>query len=232
MASSIRNIKSYDEPGTNIKEFFSGSQNRYGSSEGLVEAILEIGISKNNKIIAPVFSSKRYQQRFCPSGEDDVVELILPQMHLINTKKLDWNQVIEIKKDKDANIKIQRMRTFIFNKYQNVPVSFIRDDIARQFDEYEQACQKHGLELLHSSLSLLVDSKSLLTVIGLSTVALSLGIPLVSLTPVLLSEALRETVKLIINAQEKKMDLKLYKRQHPLQFIFEIMSQQKQNGGK
>ncbi|SDF83130.1 hypothetical protein [Sporomusa acidovorans] len=192
------------------------------SNANIVSLLLRHGNIAKNRLLVPSYDSKEQEDDFVISGDDQVAQVILANLDLIDTNKLDWQQIIEAKKDEDFHRKLRAVMLFIYKNYLGQSASFIKDDIMQQLEEYHQICKKHGFKLVTSSLSIVLNSKSLLWTICAETIALLSGLPLQMLTPVLLAEAALEVGKVAINYVEHKRDITDYKRSHPLSYILQF----------
>ena len=112
--------------------------------------------------------------------------LILSGLNLIDTSKIKWEHILEIKRDKESISKLRRLRTFIYQNYKGKSNAFIQDDLLNRIEVYETTTKQLGLETKDSALKVVFSSGSLIataatavmTAIAGSSVAipLSLGI--------------------------------------------------------
>ncbi|QVM99620.1 hypothetical protein JYG38_15310 [Pseudomonas rhodesiae] len=149
-------------------------------------------------------------------GQSDP-SLMLSNLKLIDAKMADWRQILEIRKDDLSRRKLARMRLFLNENFQGKSASFIEDDLLRRVDDYELATKKFGFTTLTSSLSMLLDAKSLQTSIGTGAVAGLFG----GLEIGLLSAAVIELGKVAINIAEKRHNMKHWQAGHEMAYIFE-----------
>lgn len=217
---SVRYSKDYLE--NVFANVVKSSQEAWADSKFVTSLVLRNGMVDKGHFLIPTFDDDTREQSFARLGNDEVVQLTLSNLDLIDTSKLEWPQILELKSDSDSDKKLRNLLLFLYKNYSNKSVDFIRDDLLRQIDEYQQVCKKHGFKLVTSTLSTLLSSKSLLATTGLSTLALLSGLPLQALTPVAISAAGLEIGKIAINYVEKKRDLIDYKETHPLSYILQL----------
>jgi hypothetical protein len=163
--------------------------------------------------------------RFCvalpaesgPIGKFQDPSLTLQQLQLIDAGKAEWKQIIEIRKDEASHRKLARLRLFLHEKYDGRSFSFVEDDISRRIEDYEQVCKKFGLQTTLSSLSLLLDAKSLQASLGSGLVAALFGGPAAALS----AAAAVEIGKVAVHVAEKRHEMKSWQAGHELAYIFE-----------
>lgn len=94
-----------------------------------------------------------------PIGEDPVVRVA--GLGLIDVNRATWEQIVEVRRDPKSRIQLQRLRSFLTEKYSNKSLAFIEDDLAQRISEYDRVRRKHGFELVTGSISALLDSSNL-----------------------------------------------------------------------
>ncbi|MHC4519155.1 MAG: hypothetical protein ACYTAS_11230 [Planctomycetota bacterium] len=138
----------------------------------------------------PLFHSVSEFEGSLSQGEEEAIEIKLVRAPLIDTSGVEWDQVIDIRRDGDFTRKLRRFRLFINDNYQGKEPSYIRDSLLQKMEDYEDACRKHGLKLTVSTLSKVLNSRSLLGSLGLSATAILLGNPAVATAGVLSGAAI------------------------------------------
>jgi hypothetical protein len=103
-------------------------------------------------------------------------------LKLIDGENADLEQIVEIRKDANARIKLKRLRTFLLEKYKDKPVQFIEDDISIRIDDYENVARKHGFELVTSSLGAIIEAKNIHAALGAGLAGALLGGPISGIT--------------------------------------------------
>jgi len=86
---------------------------------------------------------------------------ILTNLKLIDTSELSWHHLLEIKRDKESLSKLRRLRTFIYQNYENQPLSFIEDDLLNRIESYETSAKHLGLRTTDSAFKIAFNSGSL-----------------------------------------------------------------------
>lgn len=95
-----------------------------------------------------------------PDAEGSYASLVLTGVPLVDTARMTWEQVLELRQDTDARAALRNLRLFFFTNYQGKPAAFIADDLARRIDEYKTIRKRMGFETITSSISALIDAKS------------------------------------------------------------------------
>jgi hypothetical protein len=153
---------------------------------------------------------------FSGNGEVSDPAITLSNLNLIDASQADWEQIIEIRKDVQSSKQLTRLKLFIHENFNNKPLTYIEDDLSRRIDNYEQACKKFGFKTITSSLSMLLDAKSLQSAVGTGLVAGLFGGPIVGS----LTAASIELGKVAINIAEKRHEMKSWQDGHELAYLF------------
>ncbi len=198
------------------------SQDMWSNCKRVATIVQQYAQVDEGHFLVPAFDDITREHDFSKPGNDEIVSVTLSNLDLIDTNRLEWEQILELKKDDESNKKLRNLLLFFFQNYRDCPVSFIRDDLNRQIEEYHQACSKHGFQFVTSSLSTVLSSKSLLATIALGIFALLSGLPIQAIAPIGLTELALEIGKIAINYAERKRELIDYKEAHPLSYILQF----------
>lgn len=147
--------------------------------------------------------------------------LILTSLKLVDTSQIKWRDILEIKKDKESISKLRRLRTFIYQNYQDKPSAFIQDDLLNRIEVYETTAKQLGFKTIDSTFKIIFNSGSLIattaaTIItalsGASvTIPLSLGVG---------SAFMLGNVGLELRSY--KRDLYKFKQENPVTYLTDI----------
>lgn len=85
--------------------------------------------------------------------------LTISNLKLIDATNSNWEQLLEFRKDKDAKIKLRKLRLFAYENYSGKSKNFIEDDIQSKIYDYELTAKKFGLNLIQAALSNVMNSK-------------------------------------------------------------------------
>ena len=103
--------------------------------------------------------------------------LSLVGLNLIDTTHASWEQIMEIRADRESRTRLHRLRAFVDMTYTNKAVSFIEDDITQRLDQYDRARRKHGFDVVTSTLTSVIDAKNLHAAAALGLAAAIFGGP-------------------------------------------------------
>ncbi|APW40215.1 hypothetical protein RD110_25940 [Rhodoferax koreense] len=67
---------------------------------------------------------------------DAEVSLVLSNLDLIDTSRLSWAQIIELRRDQASRTELQRLRGLVYEKYTNFDPAFIRDKLQQDIEAY------------------------------------------------------------------------------------------------
>lgn len=194
---------------------FSGEMNEKGMTFRELVYSFPPWIGKRPDVLLPSGCFDNYE-----AGEGDVT-LSITNIPLVDTKKGQWDQILEFRKDRDSRKKLRNLRLFLHTNYQGKTLAFIEDDLNKRLDEYYNACKDWGFETLTSSISALTDSKNLVELLEGSTCATLFGGPLVGLA----TGASIELAKIVIMLAKKRHAFHKLKRDHDLAYLIEAKQQ-------
>ncbi|WP_020589287.1 hypothetical protein [Desulfobacter curvatus] len=95
-------------------------------------------------------------------GDRDIIIASLNELQIVDENSLEWEQVIEFRKDKDARKKYRGFVHWLDKEMVGKPTPFIIDEIDERLEKYEWAIKKHGIKTVLGGLYSAVDLKSLL----------------------------------------------------------------------
>ena len=157
---------------------------------------------------------------FCISSNEAIdrdVSLSLANINLIDTSKVKWEKIIEYRKDKESMKKIRNLRLFLHTNYQGKSLAFIEDDLGKRLDVYNDTCKDWGFETLASTISVVMDSKNLISLLAGSACAELFGGPVAALV----TGAGIEIGQVSLNIAKRKHAFNKLKRDHDLAYIIE-----------
>lgn len=109
--------------------------------------------------VTPVFdTAARVENEFKP-GHAESFLAVVDGIEIVDEQKLKWAQVIELRSDSEAKLKLRKMRNWLDSNFVGKPISFVSDSVAIKLDDYEWTLKKHGIETAQGALSDLLDSK-------------------------------------------------------------------------
>lgn len=169
----------------------------------------------------PLFTSPEAYRRFLEPGQSPSVEFTFIGIPLIDTSNLSWDQIIDIRADTEFTTKLRRFRVFLNENYENESQEFVMDDLLKKLYEYEQACKKHNIDLIISSLSKILDSKSLLAALGITAAGILTGNPALTDLGIISGTAI-EIGKLSLNIAQKKLSFENTLGASEISYLFDL----------
>lgn len=148
--------------------------------------------------------------------EQAYVTVTLSGLPLIDPGHASWEQIMEIRRDPESVEKLRRLRLFVFENYTGKPRAFIEDDLFRRVDDYERVRKSLGIEAVTSTISVLLDSKTLQASAAAGLIACLFGGPP---NLILGAASLVELGKLGIEAARKRQSIRDFEQGHELGYI-------------
>jgi len=81
---------------------------------------------------------------------------LLTQLRLIDSSTLSWEQIIEIRADKENARKLRRLRLFLCDEYKDQDTERVRDDLMQRLEDYEDTARRLGVDMVDGSLAMLL----------------------------------------------------------------------------
>ncbi len=148
----------------------------------------------------------------------DDITLSLTNLDLIDFRNASWEQVLELRKDRESQAKLRNLRVFLHKEYIGKDIAYIEDHLQKTIDDYANAVRDHGFTTLTSTLSTLLSSKSLLATIGTTAAAILFGTPLQAAVTGTISSSY-ELGKVVVEVAKHRHAFNKLKRDHPVAFI-------------
>ncbi len=175
----------------------------------------------NNSNYVPLLGRRPLTPKYIPDGDDATVSWILSNIKLANTRNATWDQIMEVRNDAQSMLKLRRLRLLLSDNYVGKSKAYVKDSIECKIADYETACKKHGLEMMHTTLEALLDPKSLLGIGAITATSAITGEgSFVGVTAGVVAafHAGRTSVSIV----KKHHDLKDWKSNHGLAYLIDL----------
>lgn len=140
---------------SNRTQIYKYSTNRNHRIYEVIELYRQLGIN----IVPIYFSPTEYEQHFLPRNES--TSLLSPTISICINKipemvedKLTWEQVLDIRKDKESLVKIRRFNNWVELELTNKSESEIIAIFEKKLDDYSWALKKHGVKTSIGAISM------------------------------------------------------------------------------
>ena len=149
-------------------------------------------------------------------GSGDLA-LILSGAPILDVSAASWDQIVHLRRDKESQTKLQRLRAFLIEKYAGKPISFVEDDLAQRIDAHDRAARKHGFTTCAGVFTTLLDARNLQAAAALG---LSAGY-LAGLGAGVAATALLEVSNVALEIARRAHALRDWKEGHELAYLIE-----------
>jgi len=161
---------------------------------------------RENRIVAvPFFRNAEAFSGYWLDGSENHVELDITNIPIIDTSKLTWEHIIELRQDRAFQEKLRRFRLIFASEYGGKDPSFVTDSLYQRISDYETSCKQHGVGLVVGTLKQMVSSKSSLSAAGLVILGALAKDPAINSWSVVAGAAL-EFAGLTLYAIEKRIE--------------------------
>lgn len=155
--------------------------------------------------------------------EESDPSLILSGIKLVDTSKLSWKHILELRKDEDTVKKMRKIRTFIFQNYQGKPIEFIKDDLQNRIDNYNEAAKKWGLETKDSVLKIIFSSSEAVALTAATIASIFLGLPMA--IPIATAVGSSFSIgKIGLEIRKQRRDLYQFRNDSPITYLIDLQS--------
>lgn len=138
----------------------------------MIEILHESHVEKRYKdaiyITGEQSSGSEFEERLSPS-------LILTSMKLVDVDRLQWDQIVALRKDQQAISALNDLKNLIISDYSDKPFSFIEDQLAKRIERHEAVIRKWGMNTLETSLELMLSHKNTAALAGFASTVF--GVP-------------------------------------------------------
>ena len=121
--------------------------------------------------VVPVYLTLSQFSSVFPTGHFPICQALIQNIPDVVEDELEWDQIIEFRKDKDNLWRYRAMRLWLTDAMQAKSPAHARDLIADKLYRYEEALAKHGMKTVIGGFSTILDSKALATVTGAASLA-------------------------------------------------------------
>ncbi len=177
-------------------------------------------LAENKDIrVCAAFQEPFMYSTYYGSGESSVIQIAIDGLRLPDTKELTWEQVLEIRKDKNFHKRLRDLRLYIDRQFEGKNRSYILDRLEQDLESYEHDARKHGLKLAAACTKKVLSAETALSAAGAATVAMIAGQPA---TIAALAGVVIPLASLTIEVSEIATTLRSKIRNPELAFLAEI----------
>jgi len=108
--------------------------------------------------VVPVYSSTAQRDREYHAGERSAVVAIIENVPVISEADLQWEQVLEIRRDIIMLQKLRKFTHWLDKDMIGKPLSYIEDEVAVRLDDFRDASRAHGIKTTLGVLQLTLET--------------------------------------------------------------------------
>lgn len=150
----------------------------------------------------------------------------LTNLELVDTSKLSWEQLFELRQDSDAMKKLRNLKLFMTTEYEGREnnIDFVRDDLARRIDEYRGVTESWSLDTERQTLSMLLSNVGL-PALAANSLARLFNIPPVEVVGLAgLIGTATGIGSTMIYRNTRRREFKTYSARNPVSFLVEAQA--------
>jgi hypothetical protein len=124
--------------------------------------LLAEGIGTEYRIpVVTVYASPTQRDREYQPGDRAAVVAVLENVPVVNESELEWEQVIELRHDKEMLAKFRKFVHWLDKEMVSKSLAFIEDEIAIRLNDFHEVTRVHGLATTIGLLHVTLDSAAL-----------------------------------------------------------------------
>jgi hypothetical protein len=151
-------------------------------------------------------------------SQKESVGISLCKLNLIDVSKARWEHILEFREDAESTRKLRNLRLFLSENYTGKELEYIKDDLCRRLDEYEEVRKGWAFETKTAVLSAFFSSKSLTAAAGGTLLSALLGSTATAAVTAT-TGVFMEVGKAAIEVHKRKHDLDCLTNRHPLSYV-------------
>jgi hypothetical protein len=144
--------------------------------------------------------------------------LVLSNLDLVDTSRLSWRQVIELRKDSDSVERLRNLRRMVYRDYAGKPEAYIREDIEQRLSEYEAAARLWGFPLKKGLLEIAMTGDALAAA-GAGIALTLFGAPI---AVVAAAGGAIAVGKAALTIAQRKHDIELERKRTPMAYLVKL----------
>lgn len=109
----------------------------------------------------PIYESKKDFDNDYIFGDYEIIIATINNLSLVDENALEWDQVLEFRKDKDCQIHYKKFLNFIKDSKQKNDYELIIYDIEKKYDLYKKSLKKHGINTVLGCISDIINAKTI-----------------------------------------------------------------------
>lgn len=132
---------------------------------------------KTGRYITPVFQDFNNKEWFNSSNFttpnlQNGIELSLLNLSIIDSNKLEWLHVKEVREDVESIKKLRNLRLFLEDIDSSKGQDYVEDIILQKIESYEIAAKKHGFNLKKDIINAFLDLEHIPNIIALTVLSI------------------------------------------------------------
>lgn len=195
--------------------------NRPEGQATLRREMLSAGIQR-----APVLLSSSVAPPEKEANTGTEVTAALAGLPIVDVSKASWEQIMEFRKDPESRRKLRVLRLHLANEFIGKTHEQIAAGLELGIDECQRSAEKHGFDLLISSLQASCEAKDTIGAVGIwALVGATLGGSAATAAAGASVGLLTELAKLTLTVAKGAKDLREFRKHHPFSYIIDVKSQ-------
>lgn len=148
-----------------------------------------------------------------------MAEVAYTQIKIADTSNVDWDQIIEIRRDAEAKAKLNRLRLQIIDLVAEKDTERLEAQIQDDLAAYEQALKKHGFSTVVGTLSSLLDWQNVVALAG-ATIGGSMLSQEMGAAVTASAFAIGQTTLAVVKHKNDKSE---FVSNHPYSYYFDVV---------
>jgi len=145
--------------------------------------------------------------------------LSIAKIQIPDLAQLDWDLILEIRKDSQSKQSLRRLRVFAIKEYAGRSRAFIEDDLALRIEDYEGTLKAWGIRTALGAMSTALSERDVISLGLTSVLGMMSGLPV----PATLAATLAIPCgQFAIEFAKARLDLQSQRKAHPLAYVMDL----------
>jgi hypothetical protein len=139
--------------------------------KGYERAISESIYLKTGIAVPEMYSTHDEFEKTYSKGNLKEIVTCLDNIDVVDEDSLEWEQVLEFRKDKNVRNKIKRIIHWFDTDFVGKPLDYIQTEISIRLQDYQEGLKIHGIKTRKGIIKSVLNSKNVLMSISSSAIA-------------------------------------------------------------
>lgn len=176
-------------------------------------------IEDKNSLCVPVLPDE--YNLYVPRTGFEAISVVSTHVARVDASNLSWMHIKEFREDELSVSALRNYRLFWHDNYTDKSEAYAQDHLQMKYSKFRRACKKHGFDIVHMSLTNILQSKSMLSASAISLASVIAQEPLLGVAA-LASGIAVDVGKTTINIAKLQLDKDIMVKNSELAYLSKL----------